>query len=86
MTELDRLARYARVPEELAAIVVIAANEADVRLRLLRGPSVSRDLVRVRQRIALRARVLGYPWEEIGRALNRDHSTAVNAYQRAAAA
>jgi chromosomal replication initiation ATPase DnaA len=70
-----KLAVTADIPERLAGIIVYRALLAGVGLRTLRSGDRRWDLVRVRQRIAFEAREGGFSLWQIGRALNRDHST-----------
>lgn len=83
MTDTDRLAIHADVPPDLAALVVLGANRADVTLRTLRSSSRLPWLVRERRRVAVEARSHNFSWWQIGRALNRDHSTVIHAWRRA---
>jgi chromosomal replication initiation ATPase DnaA len=80
MTDVDRLAASAAVPEALAALVVIAANEADVPLRIFRSSSRRSRLVAGRRRVAGLGRAHGFSYWQIGRALNRDHSTVISLF------
>lgn len=79
VTEADRLARNADIPLELAQLVVVAANQADMPLRNLRSARQHRELVQVRRTVVLAARHRNPPFSywQIGRALNRDHSTVI---------
>lgn len=77
MTDADRISCYARVHPDLARLVVTAATIGGHSLRALRGSSNARDLVLARRWVVKRARPrFSYP--EIGRALNRDHSTVIH--------
>jgi chromosomal replication initiation ATPase DnaA len=78
MTEADRLSDYADVPHELAELVVIHANRADVGIKSLRSPDRRYSMVRIRRGIAIEARAMGYSYTKIGRALNRDHTTVID--------
>lgn len=82
MTDADRLAHNARVPADLAAMVVMAANRLQVAVRDLRGPSQLREYMVERRRVISDARGRGYSYPVIGRALNRDHSSIIKAEQR----
>jgi chromosomal replication initiation ATPase DnaA len=75
MTEADRLSEYANVPHELAEIVVIHCNRADIGVKSLRAPDKRFCMVQIRKAIAVDARARGYSLPKIGRALNRDHTS-----------
>ena len=86
MTQAETLARNAHVSPAVAYVVVCASMRFGIRLKELRGPSRLPHLVAARRWVVLQARNLstsgpdgrhnGYPsYWEIGRALNRDHST-----------
>jgi chromosomal replication initiation ATPase DnaA len=89
--EAARIARHARVALRLARLVVAAADEAGFSLRLFRSAKQHRRLVEARKACCVAARAIPVPsrrhghyaYQEIGRALNRDHST-VMAHVRAA--
>ncbi|HXH52568.1 MAG TPA: helix-turn-helix domain-containing protein [Sphingomicrobium sp.] len=83
MTEADRISLHAGVDHWLAELVVIGANRTGSSIKALRGASKQRELVAARVWIALRARADGFSFPEIGRALNRDHTTIVHHCQRA---
>lgn len=83
MTEIDRLAFIADVPADLAALVVLGANRANVSIRDFRRNGRPRRLIPHKQRVVLLARDSGFSWWQIGRALNRDHSTCIHAYRQA---
>lgn len=78
MTETDRLQEWADVPRGLAEIVVIQANKYGFTLSQLRGPSRERGRLSARRSIARLARGEGFSFPQIGRALNRDHSTVMS--------
>lgn len=82
MTETERLAHDANVPSDLAALVVLEANRAAVSLREFRSNGRPKRLMTHKQRVVLVARQHGFSWWQIGRALNRDHSTVIHAYRR----
>jgi chromosomal replication initiation ATPase DnaA len=82
MTDTDRLAHDAGVPADLAALVVLAANRLGVTVRCFRAPGRRIAFVRARQRVAVGARDLGFTYQAIGRALNRDHSSVIHAERR----
>ncbi|WP_165357364.1 hypothetical protein [Sphingosinicella sp. CPCC 101087] len=86
MSETERLAFLARVPADLAALVVLEATQAAIPLRQLRSECRRQDLLRTRQRVAVRGRDHGFSWWQIARALNRDHATVMNAWRRGVAA
>ena len=52
----------------------------------VRGPKRDVELVAVRRRIIHRLRVAGYSLPEIGRTINRDHTTVMHHLEREAAA
>lgn len=83
MTEADRLAAHANIAPELAAMVVIAAGRVDMTLRDFRRVTRSRAAFRERFRLVAQARQRGFSLWQIGRALNRDHSTILHAERRA---
>lgn len=83
MTDTDRLAHDAGVPADLAALVVLAANRLGIRVRELRAERRCWPHVLARREVAVRARAQGFSYPLIGRALNRDHSTVINAVRRA---
>ena len=78
-TDVDRIAAFACVPDELAGIVVQTAREHGFQTSQVRGESRSKDLVTCRKHICISAHELGYPYTTIGRALNRDHTTVMHA-------
>ena len=82
MREVLTLARCASVPPRLAAIVAYRAFRSGLSLRTLRSADKRAELVRVRQQAAWEARKSGYSLWQIGRALNRDHSTIRYSIQR----
>lgn len=78
MTEADRIADNANVPHGLAELVVIYAEKHGRTVRQVRGECRDRDLVWIRKMIsreARRNRPRRYSFPQIGRALNRDHTT-----------
>ena len=82
-TEADRLARRADIPLVLAQMVVIHCNRENVTLKKLRSASRRSWLVEIRRAIAVEARPR-FSLPEIGRALNRDHTSVINLLERAA--
>lgn len=80
MTDVDRLQEWADVPRGLAEIVVIEANKYGFTLAQLRSPSREAQRVWLRKNIARIARQHRPPFSfpQIGRALNRDHSTVMS--------
>lgn len=74
-SEIIRLATFANVPPRLAGLVAYRAMCAGVGLRTLRSADKRRELVAIRRRIAREAKGCGFSLWQIGRALNRDHST-----------
>lgn len=77
MTEADRISTFADVDHGLAELVVMGANRTGSSIRALRGPSRALELIAARRWIIARARPR-YSFPEIGRALNRDHTTIVH--------
>lgn len=65
-------------PERLIKIVCEEADQSAFALCSIRGPWRCRKVVEVRRRIAKRARMEDFTFEQIGRALNRDHSSVVS--------
>jgi chromosomal replication initiation ATPase DnaA len=78
MTETDRLQEWADVPRGLAEIVAIEANKHGFTVKQLRSSSLERQRFVARQSIVRIARDKGFSFPQIGRALNRDHSTIVS--------
>lgn len=80
VTDTDYLQECADIPRELAEIVVVEANKYGFTLKQLRGPSRERHRYWVRRNIARIARLRDDPFSypQIGRALNRDHSSIVS--------
>jgi chromosomal replication initiation ATPase DnaA len=75
-------------PSEHAALAIAAAvaSEQGVSLTEIRSPGRSADLLRARQQIAVEARrVAGASLPEIGRVINRDHTTVLHCLRRFAA-
>lgn len=71
---------WRRTPRLLAGLSThlhIVAHDFGVSEAALRGPSRMRDLSKIRQEFCLRAHVLGYSTPEIGRVLNRDHTSVL---------
>lgn len=78
-SEAEHLARCADIPEPLAGLVIQTAQDCGLSLAELRSDSRWRPLVRARQKAIKRARACSYSYWQIGRALNRDHSTIIHA-------
>jgi chromosomal replication initiation ATPase DnaA len=78
MTEADRLAENANVPHALAELVAILAERYGRTIKQVRGECRDHDLVRIRKAIANEGRQRSFSFHQIGRALNRDHSTIVS--------
>lgn len=78
MTEAEQISAYASVSPEMAALVVGGAELFGFSIKKLRSPTRQRPVFRCRQWIARHARAQGHTWWEIGRALNRDHSTIIH--------
>ena len=92
MTEAERLAHCADIPRMLADIVVMGALKHDIPIRLLRSNRRTPDLIQARWQIAaaarsIKAKVGAYPHRfsltQIGRALNRDHTTILHGLRKA---
>ena len=67
----------------IAALAHYAASQTGVSVAELRGASREARVVRVRFAVVWAARGLGASTPQIGRALNRDHTTAVAGIRRA---
>ena len=77
MTEADILSRHANVPLELAQLVVMIVNQSPFTLRDIRSYKETHKLREWRQSIIRQVRRAGFSYNEIGRAMNRDHSAIV---------
>jgi chromosomal replication initiation ATPase DnaA len=75
MNDVGRISTFARVDPALAAIVVSVATSGGHSLKALRGESKATELIVARRTIVSEAFAEGFSLSEIGRALNRDHST-----------
>jgi len=83
MRAAERISAFAGVDLELAELVVRAAQVHHVPVKILRGDSSKTEKhTRARRWVAARARPR-WSWWEIGRALNRDHSTIIHHHRRA---
>jgi hypothetical protein len=80
-TQADRISEWADVPQRLAELVVEGCAAANLDVRAVRSASRHQELVECRWRIAAQARIMGYSYPAIGRALNRDHTTIMHAVQ-----
>lgn len=78
MSEADRISAFANVPHGLAEIVVATCSVTGHTVRAIRSDCRKRPLVIVRRKISLAARDAGFSFPQIGRALNRDHSTIIH--------
>ncbi|PXA94586.1 hypothetical protein DMC47_20515 [Nostoc sp. 3335mG] len=79
----EALAQVANVPIELSRLVFAAAGCSEG-VALLRSPGRGEILVGQRHAVAWAARdYLGATYEQIGRAINRDHSVVVRGYNAA---
>ena len=67
----------------LTAIIEQVASEYEVEPDDLGGPSKLGLFVRPRHEVMRRARESGFSLSEIGRALNRDHTTVMHGIKRA---
>jgi len=79
MTDADRISQWASVPYPLAELAVFGALLFGLPLKDVRSDSRRQPLVRCRSWIARQARREGYSFPQIGRAINRDHSTVMYA-------
>lgn len=82
MRAAERISAFAGVDLELAELVVRGAQVHHVPVAELRGTQKNEKSTRVRRWVAARARPR-WSWWEIGRALNRDHSTVIHHHRRA---
>ena len=81
MTEAERLSEVADIPLHLAQLVVMRVNASGYTLRFVRSELRWTELVDLRQAIATEAKTkFSYP--QIGRALNRDHTTIISLLRR----
>jgi hypothetical protein len=83
MRAADRISAFAGVDSELAELVVLGAKVHHVPVRELRSDRKHDRYVRVRRWVVARARPR-WSWWQIGRALNRDHSTLIHHYREVA--
>jgi chromosomal replication initiation ATPase DnaA len=77
-TEADKIAQWARVPHDLATLVVQGARKFNVSVKWLRSESRDSELVKCRVWISCEARGRGHSYCRIARALNRDHTTVIH--------
>jgi hypothetical protein len=77
-TDADRIAMWAWVRPELASLVVEGARKFNVSVKWLRSESRMEELIACRHWIATEARRRGFSYPQIGRALNRDHTTIMH--------
>jgi chromosomal replication initiation ATPase DnaA len=77
MRAAERISAYAGVELELAELVVLGAKVHHVPVDQLRSNLKHYRFVRVRRWVVARARPR-WSWWQIGRALNRDHSTLIH--------
>lgn len=85
MTDTERLAHDARIPADLAALVVLEANRAHISVRQFRRPGRPARLTPHKRRAIVTARDAGFSWWAIARAMNRDHTTCLFHYKQAKA-
>jgi chromosomal replication initiation ATPase DnaA len=79
----EQLSAWANVPLPLAQLVADAAEQNDIPLETLRSEAQRKELVEIRAAVAKAARqfrssgpmVPRFTYAQIGRALNRDHTT-----------
>lgn len=81
--EINHLRRFADVPAALASLTVRLCHAQGYDLATIRRDGRMHDHVRVRWLIAKQARAKGFSYPQIGRALNRDHTTIITAVRRA---
>lgn len=74
----NQLAAWADVPAKLATLTAMGASKYGFPLDVLRGECRKRPIVRCRCWIARRARLEGFSFPQIGRALNRDHTSVIH--------
>lgn len=79
MTEADRLSVHANVPHDLAELIVLHAERSGYTLRAIRSDSRKRPLVQARWQIIGIVRAAGFSSPVIGRAMNRDHTSILDA-------
>ena len=82
MTEAERLSRFADIPLYLAQLVVMRVNATGYSLKFVRSGKRWDNLVDIRQSIAAEAREHEFSYPQIGRALNRDHTTIISLLRR----
>lgn len=81
--EVAHLRRFANVPIALASLTVGLCRSNGYDLETIRRDGRMHDLVRIRDIIAKQAREQGFSFPQIGRALNRDHTSIIKAVRRA---
>ncbi len=83
----EQMARHANAPVRVCNLVfAVAEDDPDV-IRLVRGPSFDAETLRLRRAVIWTARMReGASYPEIGRALNRDHSSIVRLFGSAVVA
>lgn len=79
--EVMRLCHFCDIPLRLAILTVTVCVVEGHDVRAVRANG--RNLAGVRRKIALEARSKGYSYPQIGRALNRDHTTIIHAVRTA---
>jgi hypothetical protein len=77
-SEAQRLSVFADIPLPLAEMVVEAAEDAKLTLRQFRSECRLGKYVEARRKLCIRARGCNYSLPQIGRALNRDHTTVLH--------
>lgn len=65
------------------AILIEVASETGVSVAELKSPSRIKHIAHARFEAMRRIRELGFSYPQIGRILNRDHTTAINGVRRA---
>jgi hypothetical protein len=84
MNQAQRISAFADVDIELAELVVRGAQVHRVSVKCLRGDLKHQEFVRARRWIVVKARPR-WSWWQLGRALNRDHSTLIHHFRVATA-
>lgn len=69
----------------IASMVVRSAQMFGMAVSDLTGRSRMREYTEARYAVIVAGHHLGFSWSEIGRALNRDHTTIMDGYKRGSA-
>ena len=77
----EHLARHASAPVAVCKLLFAVANDDWDVISLVRGPSMDQETVRLRRAVIWASRLrAGASYPEIGRALNRDHSSVIRLF------